>query len=105
MFVKALRKALADYTANVSGQGGADPTIDKEKLIAHILQVIFEAKGYLQQHGFDLQALLDAKDFEKMRQVQAGAEAVSGSLENRKAFQACASELIRVMKYASHEDT
>ena len=103
--VKALRKALADYTANVSGQGGADPTIDKEKLIAHILQVIFEAKGYLQQHGFDLQALLDAKDFEKMRQVQAGAEAVSGSLENRKAFQACASELIRVMKYASHEDT
>ena len=55
--VKALRKALADYTANVSGQGGADPTIDKEKLIAHILQVISEAKGYLQQHGFDLQVL------------------------------------------------
>ena len=102
--VKALRKALADYTANVSGQGGADPTIDKEKLIDHILQVISEAKGYLQQHGFDLQVLLDAKDFEKMRQMQAGAEAVSGSLENRKAFQACVSELIRVMKYASHED-
>lgn len=102
--VKALRKALADYTANVSGQGGADPTIDKEKLIAHILHVIAEAKEHLQQHDFDLQALLDAKDFEKMRQVQAGAEAVSGSLENRKAFQACASELIRVMKYASHED-
>ena len=28
--VKALRKALADYTANVGGQGGTDPTIDKE---------------------------------------------------------------------------
>lgn len=29
--VKALRKALADYTANVNGNGGSDPTVDKEK--------------------------------------------------------------------------
>lgn len=34
--VKALRKALADYTANAGGLGGADPTVDKEKLIARI---------------------------------------------------------------------
>ena len=32
--VKTMRKALADYTANVNGSGGADPTVDKEKLIA-----------------------------------------------------------------------
>ena len=35
--VKALRKALADYTANVGGQVGTDPTVDKEELIARIL--------------------------------------------------------------------
>ena len=102
--VKALREALANYTANMGGQAGADPTVDKEKLIAHILHVLSEAKAHLQQNGFDLQTLLDARDFEKMRLVQAGAEAVSSSLENRKAFEACASELNRVMKYASREE-
>ena len=37
--VKALRKALADYTANVGGRS-TDPTIDKGELIEHILEVI-----------------------------------------------------------------
>ena len=37
--VKALRKALADYTAN-KGKGGDDPTIDKDKLIERILETI-----------------------------------------------------------------
>lgn len=36
--VKALRKALADYTANTGG--GTDPTVDKGELIARILEVI-----------------------------------------------------------------
>ena len=36
--VKALRKALADYTANAGGQGG-DPTVDKEQLIARIVEL------------------------------------------------------------------
>lgn len=50
--VKALRKALADYTANADGQSGADPTVDKEELIARILDTISAAKDYLKQHNF-----------------------------------------------------
>ena len=102
--VKALRKALADYTANVGGQNGADPTVDKEELIARILDTIAAAKDYLRQHNFTLQDLIDANDFEKTRYLLSGVEAVSGSLEERKQFQTYASELVRMMKYADRED-
>ena len=102
--VKALRKALADYTANVGGQGGADPTVDKEKLIVRILDTITAAKNYLQQHDFTLQDLIDAKDFEKLALLQNAANAVSATLEDRKQFQTYANELVRLMKYADRQD-
>ena len=41
--VKALRKTLADYTANAGGQAGSDPTVDKKELIARILDTIFNS--------------------------------------------------------------
>lgn len=102
--LRALRKALADYTKKSDGQGGTDPAVEKTKLIARILDTITAAKDYLQQHGFTLQDLIDAKDFQKMRFIQQGEEAVSGSLEERKQFQTYAAELIRMMKYADRED-
>ena len=102
--VKALRKALADYTANVGGQGGTDPTVDKEALIARILDTISAAKKFLLRHDFDLQTLIDANDFEKMARLEDGANAVSGTLEERKQFQTYANELIRMMKYADRND-
>ena len=102
--VKALRKALADYTANVEGSGGADPTVDKEKLIARILETIAAAEAYLDGFGFDLQGLIQAKRFEKLHLIQTGANAVSSTLEDRKVFQTYASDLIRLMKYTNRED-
>ena len=65
--VKALRKALADYTANVTGNGGSDPTVDKDKLIARILETIAAAEAFLDGYGFDLRALINARDFESWR--------------------------------------
>ena len=102
--VKALRKALADYTANVGGHGGTDPTVDKEQLISRILDTIAAAKAFLLKRHFQLQKLIDAKDFEKMACLQDGANAVSGTLEERKQFQTYAAELLRMMKYADRED-
>lgn len=102
--VKALRKALADYTANVNGQNGADPTVDKEKLIARILETLSAAKDFLLQHGFVLQDLVDARGFNKPSLLKLGAEAVSSSLEERKQFQTYASELQKMMKYANREN-
>ena len=42
--VKALRKALADYTANIGCIDGTDPTVDKVKLIERILDTLEKAK-------------------------------------------------------------
>lgn len=102
--VKALRKALADYTANVGGQNGADPTVDKEELIARILDTISAAKDYLLSHEFNLQHLIDAEYFDRMALLKDGADAVSSTLEDRKRFQTYANELIRLMKYADRDD-
>lgn len=102
--VKALRKALADYTANVSGSSGADPTVDKEVLIARIHKTIAAAEAFLDAHGFSLEKLICAKDFEKLALLQTAANAVSGSLEEKKIFQTYASELIRLVKYTDRAD-
>jgi type I restriction enzyme R subunit len=102
--VKALRKALADYTANVTGNGGSDPTVDKEKLIARILETIATAENFLNGYGFSLRELINAKDFEKLALLQTAANAVSSTIEEKKTFQTYASELIRLMKYTNRED-
>lgn len=102
--VKALRKALADYTANVAGQNGADPTVDKQELITCILDAISAAKDYLLRYHFYLQKLIEAKDFEKLELLKEAANAVSGTLEERKQFQTYVTELIRLMKYADRQD-
>jgi len=102
--VKALRKALADYTKNVSGLGSIDPTIDKEKLIARILETIEKAKVFLQERDFVLQDLIDAVDFKKMSLLQTAANAVCGTIEDKKAFSTYAAELNRLMKYADRKE-
>ena len=88
----------------MGGQGGTDPTIDKEALIARILDTISSAKDFLLSHNFNLQTLIDAKDFEKMARLEDGANAVSGTLEERKQFQTYANELLRMMKCADRDD-
>lgn len=102
--VKALRKALADYTANVGGQGGDDPTVDKDLLIKRILETIEKTKAFLKTKDFDLQNLIDASGFEKLTQLQAAANAVCGSVEDKKSFTTYASELKRLMKYTDRDE-
>ena len=102
--VKALRKALADYTANPGGGSSPDPTVDKEALIARILDTLEKAKAFLKDRDFVLQDLIDAVDFQKLAQLQTAANAVSGSVEDRKAFSTYAAELNRLMKYTDRQD-
>ena len=102
--VKALRKALADYTANMNGASGSDPTVDKEQLIARILETIAKAESFLADRTFSLQTLIEAKGFDKLAQLQTAANAVSATLEEKKTFQTYASELSRLVKYANRED-
>lgn len=102
--VKALRKALADYTANIGGQGGDDPTVDKDKLIVRILETISKAKTFLSDREFDLDDLIAASDFTKMALLQSAANAVCGTIEDKKSFSTYASELVRLMKYTDRDN-
>lgn len=102
--VKALRKALADYTANVGGNGGSDPTINKDELIARIIETIGKAKAFLDENDFDLEMLINAYDFMKLSYLQEAANAVCGSIEDKKTFTTYASELNRLMKYMDRDD-
>lgn len=102
--VKALRKALADYTANVGGNGGTDPTVDKDELIARIIETIGKAKVFLAENDFDLQILIDAYDFMKLSYLREAANAVCGTIEDKKTFTTYASELNRLMKYTDRDD-
>ena len=102
--VKALRKALADYTANVSGISGTDPTIDKKELISRITDTIGKAKIFLAEHDFDLERLIVAVGFAKLSYLQEAANAVCGTIENKKTYSTYASELNRLMKYIDRAD-
>lgn len=101
--VKALRKALADYTANVGGRE-TDPTIDKEELIEHVLETISAAIEFLCSRNFELEDLIKAKDFSKLALLQTAANAVSDSRESRKQFTTYANEINRMMKYLERDD-
>lgn len=102
--VKALRKALADYTANAGGLGGADPTVDKEKLIARISDTVAKAETFLSERKIDLGLLIAAEGFAKLSYLQDAANAVCGSMEDKKSFSTYASELKRLMKYTDRDD-
>lgn len=102
--VKALRKALADYTANAGGLGGTDPTVDKEKLIVRIGDTVSKTETFLSERKIDLGLLIAAEGFAKLSYLQDAANAVCGSIEDKKSFSTYASELKRLMKYTDRDD-
>lgn len=102
--VKALRKALADYTANLGANNGTDPTIDKEELVARIIEVVEKTREFLEQKEFELEKLIGAVDFAKLAYLQEAANAVCGSIGDKKIFTTYASELNRLIKYTDRND-
>ncbi len=102
--VKALRKALANYTVNVESIKGSDPTIDKEELIVEIKELIETIKAFLSEQDFVLQDLIDAQGFRKIEFLQNAANAVCKTLQIKKTYSTYASELNRLMKYTNRDD-
>lgn len=58
----------------------------------------------MSENDFDLEMLISAYDFMKLSYLQEAANAVCGSIEDKKTFSTYASELNRLMKYADRED-
>ncbi len=101
--VKALRKALADYTATAGGSV-SDPAPDKEKLLTRIFELLKEITDYMTQNDFDLKELVNSSGFEKLALVQSGANAMSISEEIKKRFEIMARELFKLFKYAERHE-
>lgn len=102
--VKALRKALADYTANRDGDAGTDPTVDKVELIERVLDTIAKTKEFLGEKQFQLEQLVNAEGLKKITYIQDAANAVSGSIEDKKTYTTYASEIIKLIKYIDRDD-
>ena len=103
--VKALRQALADYTANPeSGEEGNNPTIDKKELIKHIHEIISSATSFLKEHNFTLQELIESDNFQKLFLLKEAANAMCETLEVRKTYCTYASTLLNLWKYLDRED-
>ena len=100
--VKALEKALNDYTQNK--RGSVNPTVDKEKMIDQILRALADAKQLLTDHNFSLDELVTAEGFKKMELLADGAEAMCSSPDTKKSFETYANEIGRLVKYLDRED-
>ena len=103
--VKALRQALADYTANPGGgEGGNDPTIDKTELIKHVHEAIAAATAFLKEYEFELQNLIEADNFFKLLLLKEAANAMCETAEIRKTYCTYATTLLKLWKYLDRED-
>lgn len=102
--VKALRNALAEYTADHNGPKGTDPTIDKDKVIDRVNKVIAECEKFMGENGFVLQTLIEAKNFKKLALLKAAANAMCETQAIKKTFQTYAAEILRLVKYLNFND-
>ncbi len=102
--VKALRQALADYTANPEGHDGNDPTVDKEKLIEEVLKTIASTTSFLKEHDFELNILIRAESFMKLHYLVQAANGMCETAEIRKTFCTFTTTLLKLWKYLDRED-
>lgn len=102
--VKALRQALADYTAGKGSGPKPDPAPNKQELIERIIEIISSIKLFLTEHGFSLEKLVNTSDFEKVALIQDGADAVCTTTEIKKRFEIQARELFRKFKYVESKE-
>lgn len=102
--VKALKKALNDYTQNKDGKTKVDPTVDKEEMIKQINKAIADADQLLSDNDYDLLELVGAEGFRKLQLLADGAEAMCSSPEVKKQYETYANEISRLVKYLDRKE-
>jgi len=90
--LKSLRKALAtfaqgDRAGTGKGEGEQDTVRDDTEALAEFHQSLKAARDFLLDLGFDLDALIAAKGFDKQRQILVAVNLLCESDERRKTYQ------------------
>lgn len=101
--VRALRRALADYTVQRGGQGGAaggaDPMVDREALLARIRELLKSCGAFLTQAGLSLAELMQAEGFDRLHTLATMANALLADSRRAKALAVYVNDLLRLVKY------
>lgn len=101
--VKALRKALADYTQR-GGAGGEDPTIDKDVLLQKISELVAAADEHLAKNGFNLETLVKANGFNKIEKLKEAADTLCKAEKVKKTHIIIGDKLERLSRYIDRRD-
>lgn len=99
--VKALEKALADYTLEKGSTENTSPTIDKKVLIERITEMVGQGETFLKNNGQDLGTIVHAYDFVKMRHLLDAVNAMSRTGAIRKNYLRLVTECERLMKHTN----
>ena len=98
--VRALRKALADYTVQRGKQGGgADPTIDRDALVARIRELLKTCGAFLEREGLSLAGLIQAEGFTRLHELEAMANTLLADTRKAKELTVYVNDLLRLVKY------
>lgn len=91
-----LQKALAVYAA---GRGdGETPIKDKERLVRELEKTLEEVRAFVDPHSVDPEAIMDAKDFERLKLINGGVEAMVAPEDRRREFLRLAGAVTRAYK-------
>ena len=90
--IKSLRRALAtfaqgDRAGTGKGEGEQDTVRDDGEALAEYANSLKVARDFLTDLGFDLDALIDAKGFDKQQQILVAVNLLCESDERRKTYQ------------------
>ncbi len=91
--LKSLRRALATFAQGDRGGPVVDPLRDDTQALADYANAITRGRAHLTGLGYELDALIDAKGFEKQQELLLAVNAVCRSPESKKTFQVLVEDL------------
>lgn len=91
-----LQKALAVYAA---GRGdGETPIKGKEELVRELEKALENVRSFVEPHNVDPEAIMDAKDFERLKLINEAVEALVAPEDRRREFLRLAGAVTRAYK-------
>ena len=94
---KDLQKALAIYAPDPDGDDST-PIKDKTQLIALLKQVLAETQAFCEAHGVDTQAIITAKDLQKLKLLDDSVAAIIVNDASKQTYQQLISDIKRLFK-------